>query len=83
MTECGSVIIRWRETLLEDRLYIVNNTTGEYRRNRRHLTLLQSHSRGRTYCSQSLNTSGESALWDTGVQQEPDTQRIENSATEA
>ena len=57
------------------RSYIVNTTIGEYRRKRRHLTLLQSYSRG---SFQPLNTSGESTVWDTtGIQQEPDTLRID------
>jgi len=54
------------------RSYIINTTIGEYRRNRRFLTLVKRQTKDRTYSSQSLNISEESELWGTVVQQEPE-----------
>ena len=67
------------------RSYIINTTIGEYRRNRRFLTLLKRQTKDRTYSSQSLNISEESELWGTVVQQEsePEPLRVENLVTEA
>ena len=67
------------------RSYIINTTIGEYRRNRRFLTLLKRQTKDRTYSSQSLNISEESELWGTVVQQEsePEPLRMENPVTEA
>ncbi|KAL5488977.1 hypothetical protein EMCRGX_G018012 [Ephydatia muelleri] len=67
------------------RSYIINTTIGEYRRNRRFLTLLKRQNKDRTYSSQSLNISEESELWGTVVQQEsePEPLRVENPVTEA
>ena len=67
------------------RSYIINTTIGEYRRNRRFLTLLKRQTKDRTYSSQSLNISEESELWGTVVQQEsePEPLRVENPVTEA
>ena len=65
------------------RSYIINTTIGEYRRNRRFLTLLKRQTKDRTYSSQSLNISEESELWGTVVEQEPEPSRVENPVTEA